>query len=427
MKRFLLAGAVAVSVFAAQAWALSPAQDLFDQAGFYLSFNYNGFAQVDPEKLVEKYQVQLERACAGKGEACDFETAESITEAMLEEIGDEHTYYLPPEDLEGFGVGAGGGDAPEEQITMGMLPAFFGGTGGASLRVVELLEGSAAEEAGIQRLDRIFAMNGQPFPATRDAVQRFFQTADGGFFPVKLSVERGGRNLEITVTPRRTDLRLLPFMNVVNGVARIRVLDFTGFNRVAPKLHQLVKKAQGLNVRAIVVDLRDNPGGTATECLAGASAFMPDVSRIRESRRERYTDAYKDGRVFFRDEVTSKENTYYTIPSPAKWTGRLAVLVNRESASCAEYFASDVQFNKRGPVLGERSYGLGNTGTRVFELINGGGLAVTLLKSLRLDNTPYPERVNPDVFVRDNFENLVLKGKDDVMERALQELGVQAN
>ncbi|NJK45221.1 MAG: hypothetical protein HC933_13925 [Pleurocapsa sp. SU_196_0] len=152
---------------------------------------------------------------------------------------------------------------------------------------------------------------------------------------------------------------------------------------------------------------------------------MPDISRIRESRRERYTDTFKDGRVFYRDEVTGKEIEYYKIANPAKWTGKLAVLVNRESASCAEYFASDVQFNKRGPVLGERSYGLGNTGTRAFQLINGGALAVTLLKSLRLDNTPYPERVNPDVFVRDNFDNVVLKGKDDVMDRAVQELGVQ--
>jgi carboxyl-terminal processing protease len=424
MKRLFLAGVAVVSVFAASVSA-SPAQDLFDQAGFYLSFNYNGFSQVDPEALVEKYQKQLERSCAAKGETCDFETAESIIEAMLEEVGDEHTYYLPPEDVDGFSAGAAGGESAADEVTMGVLPALFNASGSVSLRVLELLENSAAEEAGVQRLDRIYALNGQPFPSSRDAVLRFFQAADSGPFPVKLSVERGGRNLEINVTPRRTDLRLLPFMNVVGGVARIRVLDFTGFNRIAPKLHALVKKAQLLNVRAIVVDLRDNPGGTATECLAGASAFMPDISRIRESRRERYTDTFKDGRVYYRDEVTGKEIEYYKIANPAKWTGKLAVLVNRESASCAEYFASDVQFNKRGPVLGERSYGLGNTGTRAFQLINGGALAVTLLKSLRVDNTPYPERVNPDVFVRDNFDNVVLKGKDDVMDRAVQELGVQ--
>ncbi|NJK45222.1 MAG: hypothetical protein HC933_13930 [Pleurocapsa sp. SU_196_0] len=178
---------------------------------------------------------------------------------MLEEVGDEHTYYLPPEDVGGFSAGAAGGESSADEITMGVLPALFNASGSVSLRVLELLENSAAEEAGVQRLDRIYALNGQPFPSSRDAVLRFFQAADGGPFPVKLSVERGGRNLEINVTPRRTDLRLLPFMNVVGGVARIRVLDFTGFNRIAPKLHALVKKAQLLNVRAIVVDLRDNP------------------------------------------------------------------------------------------------------------------------------------------------------------------------
>jgi carboxyl-terminal processing protease len=420
MKRLLLTvwTALALSPIA----NASPAQDLFDQAGFYLSFNYNGYSQADPDKLVDKYQLQLERACAPKGEACGYGTAETVIEAMLDELGDQHSYYVAPDEAEDFSAGVAG-DPDTQRVTMGALPVFFSDSNGVAARVIELLEGSAGEEAGLQRLDRINAINGQAFPGSRDAATRFFQNLDSSSDPVRLSVERGGRTLEITVRPRRTSVALLPFMNVVDGVARIRVLDFTGYNEIAPKLHQLVKKAQSLNVRAIVVDLRDNPGGTATECLAGASAFVPDISRIRDTRRERFTDVYKSGRVYFVS-ATGTETTYYTIPNPAKWTGKLSVLVNQESASCAEFFASDVQFAKRGVVIGERTYGLGNTGTRPFQLINGGLLTVTMIRSLFPNGTPYPERVNPDVFVRDNYSNQVLRGQDDMYVRALQELGV---
>ncbi len=423
MKRPILAVLTALTLFSPLAFA-SPAQDLFDQAGFYLSFNYNGFSTANAEQLVDKYQIQLDRACALKRDQCEYSIAETLIEAMLEELGDQHSYYISSEDAGGFAAGPGGDSPSSQQTTMGILPAPFAGSNGLAVRVVELLEGSAAEQAGVQRLDAITAINGQRFPAT-DA-RSFYQAADGGSSAVRLTIDRAGKTLEFTVKPRLTDLALFdfPFMNVVAGVARIRVTEFSGYNQIAPKLHMLVKKAQGLNVKAIVVDLRDNPGGTATECLAGVSAFVPDVTRMRETRRERFMDVYAAGRVYFKNETTGKEDTYYTIPSPAKWTGKLSVLVNKESASCAEYFASDVQAAKRGSVIGERTYGLGNTGTRLFQLINGGELAVTLLKSLFQNGTPYPERVNPDVFVRDDLGKLINSGQDDLYNRALQELGL---
>ena len=425
MKRPILAALTALTLFSPLAFA-SPAQDLFDQAGFYLSFNYNGFSSSNAEQLVDKYQIQLDRACSLKREQCEYSVAETLIEAMLEELGDQHSYYISARDAGGFAASPGGDSGSAQQITMGILPAPFTNSNGLAVRVVELLEGSPAEQAGVQRLDAITAINGQRFPSASSAARSFYQAADSGDSPVRLTIDRAGKTVEVTVKPRLTDLSLfdLPFMNVVAGVARIRVAEFTGYNQIAPKLHLLVKKAQGLGVKAIVVDLRDNPGGTATECLAGVSAFVPDVTRVRETRRERFMDIYAAGRVYFRNDTTGKEDTYYTIPSPTKWTGKLSVLVNKESASCAEYFASDVQAAKRGSVIGERTYGLGNTGTRPFELINGGLIAVTLLKSLFPNGTPYPERVNPDFFVRDNFENLLLRGTDDIYNRALQELGV---
>ncbi len=401
----------------------SPAQDLFDQALYYLTFYYNGFSRLDAPAFETKYQKRLETACQGKGEACGYEVASKVIEAMLEEVGDQHTYLVSADEQDDQGARASGDIGLDSKVSMGFVAAPVFAQGETDIRVAEVLEGGSAEEAGLRRGDRIVAMNGQALSRDSNEARQTFVQIDGSGRPVRLSLLRGtAERLEMTVISRRFEFSNLPWMNVVptsaGNIARIVVPDFDTFQRVAQKLHALVRRAQTLNVKAIIVDLRDNPGGFATECLAGVSAFVPDVVRVRESRYERRLEGYRDGVLF--SKVDQKEALdSYQIEQPAKWQGKLAVLVNHDSASCAEVFAADVQFAKRGSVVGERTFGLGNTSARGFNLINGGGLYVTVTKASRLDGTPYPERVTPDTFVRDDFDGFIKTGRDEVFERAL--------
>jgi carboxyl-terminal processing protease len=294
------------------------------------------------------------------------------------------------------------------------------------LRVYEVFDGSGASGAGLSRGDRIVAINQQPFPRDQTAARKLYLAADGSGQTVHLSILRDERfPLELSVESRRLTISSLPFMSIRSAVARIVIPEFVGPNKTAPKVHELVKRAIDRKASAIVVDLRNDPGGVSTECLAGVGAFIGNHGRLRESRFERFQDVYRDGGVYQRD-ANNKETQVYQIENSQNWTGKLAVLVNQDSASCSEYFAADVQFAKRGLVIGERTAGVGNTGTRLFNLVNGGGMQLTVVKSFHLDGTVYNAQVTPDFFIKDDLEGFVFTGRDNMMDRALQELGVQS-
>ncbi len=410
----------------AQAFENSPAQSLFDQASYYLSFNYHGFSGTDPNSaaFVEKYQKQLDLSCFVQRQNCAYDVAVPLIKAMVEEIGDEHTNYLAPDAAEDF-VSSTTGENSNEQVTMGFIPIPFSDDKGYGLRVYDVLEGSGAASAGLARGDRIIAINQQVFGRDLAVVRKLLLAADASGQDVRLSILRDERVLlELTVPSRKLTLNSLPYMSVAGGVARIVIPEFVGPAKTAPKFHELIKRAIDRKVAAIVVDLRNDPGGVSTECLASAGAFVGNYGRLRESRFGRFQDSYRDGGVYQIDEK-SKETKVYQIENPQLWTGKLAVLVNQNSASCSEYFASDVQYAKRGVVLGERTAGVGNTGTRLFNLINGAGLQITVVKSFHLDGTVYPAQVTPSVFIKDDLEGFVFTGRDNLMERALQELGVR--
>jgi carboxyl-terminal processing protease len=410
----------------AQAFENSPAQALFDQASYYLSFNYHGFSGTDPNSAAfnEKYQKQLDLSCFVQRQNCAYDIAVPLIKAMVEEIGDDHTNYLEPDDAQDF-VTSTTGENSNEQVTMGFIPIPFNDDKGYGLRVYDVLEGSGAASAGLARGDRIIAINQQVFGRDLALMRKLLLAADASGADVRLSVLRDERMLlELTVPSRKLTLNSLPYMSINGGVARIVIPEFVGPAKTAPKFHELVKRAIDRKVAAIVVDLRNDPGGVSTECLAGAGAFVGNYGRLRESRFGRFQDLYRDGGVYQVDEK-GKETKVYQIENAQLWTGKLAVLINQNSASCSEYFASDVQYAKHGLVIGERTAGVGNTGTRLFNLINGGGLQITVVKSFRLDGTVYQTQVTPDVFIKDDLEGFVFTGRDNLMERALQELGVR--
>lgn len=100
------------------------------------------------------------------------------------------------------------------------------------------------------------------------------------------------------------------------------------------------------------------------------------------------------------------------------------VLVNSRSASCAEYFAFDLQ-DAGITVMGEPTRGVANTTTSFFSLLNGGGLQISVSRALRPDGTLYPSRLTPNILQADDLKALA-EGRDVLLERALEWLRVPA-
>lgn len=400
----------------------SPATDLFEQAARYLA-GYGGFSTVSPAELSGKYRAELAAACAPKGDACAFTDAVPVLKKLVDELGDGHTGYYSPDQYRDFlresqGLGP---SAPKMGIRHRKIE------GSSDRLVVDVYEGSAAEAGGLRRGDRITAVAGRPLAEFGDdpspGIAQYTATGQ----PFQVTVRRGEQTLELTVQGRPILAARMPSLVVrPDNVAVLKIPSFGTSGQVGPRVHELVAQASAQGVRAIIVDLRENGGGAVTECLAAVSPFVGDVARRRVSAGATEEDGVQGSTVYRRDPDSGRTAPYYRIPRPATWAGPVAVLVNEGTASCAELFAADVQFAKRGPVIGEATAGVGNTTTMILPLLDGGGLQVTLSRSVRTDGTSYPAKIAPDEVVKDDLDLLAATGRDAPLERALAAVGAVA-
>ena len=156
--RFLF---VALLFFSSSAFA-SPAQDLLNQAAYFIAVRYNGFSSADTSNFATQFQPELDLACKEMATTCPYSSAVPIIQKMMLALNDGHSYYLSPAQF-------------EEQLAQSR------GLGGSSLRlgvitadakdsfdriVADVWAGSAADKAGLKRGDRIIGFNNQNSPPT---------------------------------------------------------------------------------------------------------------------------------------------------------------------------------------------------------------------------------------------------------------------
>lgn len=386
----------------------SPAQDLYNEVNRVLQQRYGGFSQVNLEALQQKYQPDLDKACA-QDAACPTSKAVPVIQSLIAELGDRHTRYFTPSDFAEFQARLRGGSSNRPQIGVQLqtVPDLEG------LLITEVTQGSPADLAGLQRWDRILRINGEPFPAKEEERVPFLRERVGSGTPVRLEVQRGTQKLEVSLQGQLISLLQLPYLKVrPDGVAVLRIPSFTGYNQIGPRIHELVREAQAKGAKEMVVDLRGDGGGLLSECLVGAGAFVGDTFRQLKGPQYQSEEGYRNGAYFngaFRN---------YRV-NPARWDGPVSVLVDAKTASCAEYFAFDLQERRGALVIGQPTAGVGNTATQVLPLSDGSGIQVTTAQARRADGTPYPERVTPDVLLADDFKALA-EGRDLVLERAVE-------
>ncbi len=392
----------------------SPAQGLFDEVGRLLSDYYAGFSQVRPQELRQKYQAELEKACAQEV-VCPTQKAFPLIQAMVAELGDRHTRYFTPEEYAEVQRRLAGGSSsrPQLGVQLQVVPGLEG------LLVVEVSPETPAAEAGLRRGDRILAVNGEPLPQAEAERSEFLRQRIGQGEPLRLAVQRAGQRLEVWVKPRIISLRQLPSLTLrEDGVAVLRIPSFSGYQQVGPRIHELVRQAQEGGAWAMVVDLRNNSGGVLSECLVGAGAFVEETYRRLQDNWRASEQGYKDGYYYHR--WGERDQPQYRV-QPAHWTGPVVVLVNERTASCAEYFTFDLLEGRRALVIGQPTAGVGNTATLFLRLSDGSGLQITTSRAQRKDGSFYPERVTPSLLLAEDWYALA-EGQDTLLEKALEVL-----
>lgn len=381
----------------------APAQQIFDEVNELLNERYGGLSPVNRPALTREYQQRLNAVCAPQPRTCPEDKAYPVLEAELTALGDEHSFFQTPEDYQDFVTSATGGSRQQ----FGVKLAKFDGE---NRLVLEVVPEGAAEGAGLRRGDVIRTIDGAAFTYSN------LQTARREGRLLRLGIERQGQPLEVSLQARESSTRDLPRMSFVgprSDVALIRIPTFLTGGGVAQRVHDLVNQAERVGAQGVIVDLRGNTGGSLSECDSAVGAFVPSFTRVAQNADGQSRTTVQQGRRL-EDGVSSG-----SVRRPQLWTGPLAVLVNEVSASCSEFFAYEVQYARRGPVIGETTAGVGNTATRVFPVGERAALQLTLTHYVKPGGQPYPVRVTPDELRPEGDDELRhLSQGDDVLLRA---------
>lgn len=391
----------------------SPAQELMSRATELLVRNYAGPSEKNPGELAQKYLKKLDEACAPQEETCPVDVALPLLRDMVNELGDRHSRLWLPEEYAGLGLVPG-----DQQTRRGLgirhavVPELVG------LIVLEVEEGSPAKAAGLRRGDRIVKINGQDLSGNAEERRALLARAIAEGGEIRLMVARPpfASLIPVQVAPGSLGTPLPQLYWLAGGIAWLRIPNFRA-DQTAEEVHRLVREAERKGAWGLVLDLRNNGGGSLLQVILAAGAFVDGPGR-RYERRGVWGDTvvYRDGALLRRDE--NGERALLRLTAPARWRGPMVVLVNKFSASGAEFCALDLQ-SAGIPVIGEETAGVGDTVTNFFLLQRGGpALQITTYIARRLDGSAYPSKVTPDKAVADDAKALT-EGHDVPLEAAL--------
>jgi carboxyl-terminal processing protease len=404
------------SAAVSSAAAPSPAETLFARALDVLEANYFGYAKLDPERLRESFQPKLEAACKSF-ETCPYDAVSGVVNEMIASLSDPHTYRLTPEQTGVIEADFAGtrSNTPQFGLTVAEVPDA------AALVVKRVLEAGPAAQGGFKRGDLILSINNQPLELfdSSDAAIADLKSLERSNVPTNFEVMRGAGRYRFSVQSQRLEPWLPQLEVLPNQVGVITFFQFKAGGHVANRVHELVRRAQDLQLRALILDVRDSAGGLVSECLGSVGAFLEPVMQTHEFRFGRVRFEYSKGRFAQVNTDGSRSDPQVIVNNPSRWTGPIVILTNSRAKSAPEYLAYLLQHHARARVIGEPTLGALNTSNSFFSLPDKSSMAVSMGRALETDGTPYPARVTPDQVVSDAAEMLA-SGRDLPLERALQ-------
>ena len=344
----------------------------------------------DVERYIDKYYW--------KNETEDKEFADYAAKGMVAALDDPFSTYLSNEELTkvktrndgeylGIGVTIGTKLKTNEKIITGVNP------------------GSPADKAGIKVGDIIIGFDGMSADyITVDDIVNKIREKTGVKHVIRVSREDDmGKTKEM-------DFSVVPESIVNDSVShkmlkdKIGYIEIESFDRETPKqFNEAVDDLEKQGMRAVIFDLRDNPGGVLTAVLSMLDRLLPEGTLLTETRKGQKDMIYKS---------TAKE----------KLDKPMAVLINGGSASGSEAFAGALHERVGAKLIGETSYGKGIV-QAIFKLPDErGAVKLTTGEYLLPNGTHIHEKgLKPDVEIAYTGENDD-KGtdKDNQLNKAIE-------
>ena len=275
---------------------------------------------------------------------------EAALKGMVSSL-DPHSAYLTPEEFKEMNVETRG-----EFGGIGVVITLKNGI----LTVVSPIEDTPAWRAGIKAGDQIIKINGEnAIGITLDDAVKVLRGKPGT--KVTITVRRKGWAKPKDITLIRAIIKIIPVKSkkIGDGIYYLRITSFN--EKAADYTYRKLKKFEKEGMKALILDLRDNPGGLLDEAIDVADMFI-DKGLI----------------VYTKGRNPSSNSKYYAsrYHDVDKYKYPMVVLVNDGSASASEIVAGALQDHRRAIIMGTRTFGKGSVQV-LLPLMDGSAVKIT--------------------------------------------------
>lgn len=270
-----------------------------------------------------------------------------LAQAAVAATGDRWSYYVSAEDYDAFVesnenayVGIGVTVESSDDLTDGV-------------QITKVTPNSPAEQAGIEADDRIYAVEGETVESLGlDEAKNRIRGEEGT--EVTLTILRGEKKFDVTVKRASVEVEVVKYSMLDGSIGYIKINNFEANS--ADRTIEAIDTLREQGAKALVFDLRFNPGGRKDELVRVLDDLLPE------------------GPLFRSVDYKGNESVDYSDADCVELP--MAVLVNGDSYSAAEFFAAALQEYDWATVVGTKTCGKANY-QQTFRLSDGSAVAVS--------------------------------------------------
>jgi carboxyl-terminal processing protease len=322
----------------------------------------------------------------------DTKMMEGAIRGMMDSLGDPHTAYMDPLELQQINIQLSG--------TLEGIGAWVDASG-TYLTIISPMPGYPAEKAGLIAGDEIIAVDGVSMAGVDPNVVLTHVLGPAGT-KVTLTIQRKGVTapFDVTITREKITIHSVNGKMLANNIAYVSI-DIFGDTTTAELKSTLTTLLANKPV-GLILDLRNNGGGLLTSGIEVASQFLAQ------------------GTVVIEEQANGTRTNQDVIPGGLATTIPMVVLVNAGTASASEIVSGAIQDYHRGLLVGVKTYGKGSVQDWINLSNNQGAVRITVEHWL----TPNGRQINglgltPDIVVEITQADITA-GKNPQLDRAIE-------
>ena len=344
-------------------------------------------AEIDIYKKIDLFGEVLEKINKEYvDEINQSESMDSAINGLLQSL-DPYSAYMSPEifqEMQTETSGEFGGLGIEVSMEAGVV------------KVISPIDDTPASKAGIKAGDYIVKINNIQVQgkSLSEAVDLMRGPVGSG---IELTVRRRGvkKALTFNITREIIEVQSVKSDLLDNNIGYIRLTSFNDNSSQQIK-KQIKKLKKNENLKAFILDLRNNPGGLLSQAIKISDFFLENGEIVSTKSRKK-----------------SENKRWFAKKGDITDGKTLLVLINYGSASASEIVAGALKDHKRAIILGESSYGKGSVQS-IIPLKNKGAIRLTVAKYYLPSGDSISEvGVRPDIEVNEEGDNFRIKTETD--------------